>query len=104
MPQPTGAAAAAGDGPSDAELELQDEDLSTAYYHDQMLDLGEMMREQFNLALPMRPLCQEACQGLCPQCGANRNRGDACGCSVKWEDPRLAGLRSLLDQNKTHNA
>lgn len=92
-------AAAAEDTP---DAELQDEDFSTAYYRDHVLDLGEMLREQFNLALPMRPLCQEACKGLCPQCGTNLNR-ETCGCDVKWEDPRLAGLRSLLER-KEHNA
>lgn len=95
VPQPAGV-------PVAADVELQDEDLSTAYYHDHLLDLGEMLREQFHLALPMRPLCQEACKGLCPQCGTNLNR-ETCGCNVKWEDPRLAGLRSLLER-KEHNA
>lgn len=98
VPQPSPSAAAA---PS-TEVELQDEDLSTAYYQDQVLDLGEMLREQFNLALPMRPLCQDACKGLCPHCGTNLNHG-TCACDAKWEDPRLAVLRSLLP-NKEHSA
>ena len=34
-----------------------------------------MLREQFYLALPMRPLCREDCHGLCPQCGTNLNVG-----------------------------
>lgn len=95
VPQPSAA-------PTTPDVELQAEDLSTAYYHDHLLDLGEMLREQFNLALPMRPLCEEACKGLCPQCGTNLNR-ETCGCNVKWEDPRLAVLRSLLER-KEHNA
>jgi uncharacterized protein len=53
----------------DEEVELQDEDLNTSYYHDHVLDLGEMLREQFYLALPMQPLCRPDCQGLCPVCG-----------------------------------
>lgn len=97
VPQPSGSGA-----PTPADVELQDEDLSTAYYHEQVIDLGEMVREQFNLALPMRPLCTEDCKGLCPQCGTNRNH-NACTCDVKWEDPRLAGLRSLLT-DKEHRA
>lgn len=96
LPSPTADAA-----PS-TEIELQDDDLSTAYYEDQALDLGEMVREQFNLALPMRPLCQDACKGLCPHCGTNLNHG-TCACDTKWEDPRLAVLRSLLP-NKEHSA
>jgi uncharacterized protein len=101
----SGSGSGAGNGhaaSTPVDLELQDEDLSTAYYEDQSLDLGEMVREQLNLALPMRPLCQDACKGLCPQCGTNRNHA-TCACDVKWEDPRLAGLRSLLT-NKEHSA
>ena len=37
-----------------------DEDLTTAFYRDDVLDLADMVREQFYLAMPMRPLCREA--------------------------------------------
>jgi uncharacterized protein len=84
---------------ADDEVELSQDDLTTAFYRDQTLDLAEMVREQFYLALPMRPLCREDCKGLCPQCGTNLNQG-TCACDVRWEDPRLDGLRSLL-QKKT---
>jgi uncharacterized protein len=77
------------------EVELTEDDLSTAYYRDQILDLGEMIREQLQLALPMRPLCREDCRGLCPHCGANRNVQD-CACEARWADPRLESLRDLL--------
>jgi uncharacterized protein len=79
---------------SAAEREVHDEDFSTAYYDNETLDLGQLMLEQFHLAAPMKPLCREACQGLCPHCGANLNRG-ACGCVAQWVDPRLEALRSL---------
>jgi uncharacterized protein len=80
---------------NDEEVELSQDDLTTAFYRDQTLDLGEMVREQFYLALPMSPLCREDCKGLCPRCGTNLNQG-TCACDVRWEDPRLAGLRTLL--------
>lgn len=80
---------------AESEVELSQDDLTTAFYRDQTLDLGEMVREQFYLALPMRPLCREDCKGLCPQCGTNLNQG-TCACDVRWEDPRLASLRTLL--------
>jgi uncharacterized protein len=47
----------------------------------------------------MKPLCRDDCKGLCPQCGTNLNR-ETCTCSPKWEDPRLAALRGLLDRSK----
>ena len=54
------------------------------------------MREQFYLALPMKPLCRESCRGLCPECGTNLNTG-TCSCVREWTDPRLDGLRALRD-------
>ena len=52
------------------------------------------MREQFYLALPMKPLCGNDCKGLCPTCGTNWNKG-TCDCSNQSEDPRLAALKAL---------
>ncbi|MGA3038726.1 MAG: DUF177 domain-containing protein [Vulcanimicrobiaceae bacterium] len=43
------------------------------------LDLGDFVRQLTVTALPMGALCSEDCQGLCPQCGRNRNNG-ACTC------------------------
>ncbi|MCA1562720.1 MAG: DUF177 domain-containing protein [Acidobacteria bacterium] len=83
----------------DDERELADEDLGTAFYRDGTLDIAELLREQFQLALPMKPLCDAACRGLCAECGANLNRAD-CGCAPKWEDPRLAPLKGLLNRPK----
>ena len=48
------------------EREVQDEDLETSYYRDDQIDLNELLREQFYLALPMKPLCQDELQGPVP--------------------------------------
>lgn len=80
---------------TEEERELQDEDVETSYYRDDRIDLNEVLREQFYLALPMKPLCVEDCRGLCSQCGTNLNSG-ACECAPVWEDPRLAPLKSLM--------
>ena len=50
-----------------------DHDPSTTFYSDDRIDLGQMVREQCYLALPMKPLCRADCQGLCPMCGTNLN-------------------------------
>lgn len=81
----------------EGELEVQGDDLGTAFYRDDQIDLGHLMREQFYLALPMKPLCDRACRGLCPECGTNLNRG-SCPCAHRWEDSRLVGLKTLLDE------
>ena len=85
----------AGDG----EREVAEDDLTTAFYREGSLDVIDMLREQFQLALPMKPLCAEACKGLCPVCGTNLNRTD-CGHTPKWEDPRMAALKGLLSHDK----
>jgi uncharacterized metal-binding protein YceD (DUF177 family) len=48
------------------EREVQDEDLDTSYYRDDTIDLNELLREQFYLALPMKPLCRDDCKGSVP--------------------------------------
>ena len=90
--------AAAADG-GDGEREVAEDDLTTAFYKDETLDLGELIHEQLVLAMPMKPLCAEACQGLCPACGTNLNKS-TCDCNPTWNDPRLAALQALLDRNK----
>ena len=75
----------------EGEQEVAEDDLATAFYRDGVLDVIELLREQFTLALPMKPLCGEACRGLCQQCGANLNKTQ-CDCAPAWEDPRLAPL------------
>lgn len=76
------------------EREVREDDLGVSYYREESIDLGEVMREQFILALPMKPVCSEECRGLCPVCGVNRNR-EACGGHEGWVDPRLEPLRKL---------
>lgn len=78
----------------DGEAEISDEDLSTAFYQDEQIDLGLMIREQFQLAVPMKPLCRDTCRGLCSSCGINLN-SERCSCDTSWRDPRLATLAAL---------
>jgi uncharacterized protein len=78
----------------EGEKEVEEDDLATAFYSDDQIDLGHLIVEQLQLALPMKPLCEAACKGLCPQCGTNLNTG-SCGCSQTWNDPRLAVLKKL---------
>ena len=86
-------------GAEGEEREMNEEDLTTAYYREESIDLGELMHEQFVLALPMKPLCSDACRGLCPHCGTNLNKG-TCDCKPVWTDPRLSALEGLLKGNK----
>jgi DUF177 domain-containing protein len=84
---------------AEGEREVQEDDFSTAFYDNDAIDLGQLMSEQFYLALPMKPLCTEGCRGLCSQCGTNLNR-ERCSCVSEWEDPRFAALKALQDQSR----
>ena len=42
---------------------------------DPWLDITDDVRQEILLSYPVRLLCKEDCQGLCPQCGANLNEG-----------------------------
>jgi uncharacterized protein len=77
--------------------EVAADELGLTEYEGEEIDLGQMMREQFYLALPMKPLCRPDCKGLCALCGKNRNR-ETCSCESTWVDPRFEVLRSMKKQ------
>ncbi len=79
------------------EVEVGDQDINTAYYEHGQINLADLIHEQLYLVLPMKPLCKDDCLGLCPVCGANRNI-TSCSCTTTWTDPRLAGLKALLNE------
>jgi uncharacterized protein len=78
------------------EVELADRDMVVAYYQGERLDLGEMIREQFFLGIPMKRLCREGCAGICPTCGANRN-ARPCQCPPAEAATRLGDLGAAFD-------
>jgi len=63
-----------------------------------ILDLTEAIRQYALLAIPMKPLCQPDCAGLCPTCGANLNQAH-CDCPPPAGDQRWAELRKLLQND-----
>ncbi|MEW6619941.1 MAG: DUF177 domain-containing protein [bacterium] len=54
--------------------ELQVEDIERIFYRQDNINLMEQIREQIILSLPIKPICQENCQGLCSHCGVNLNK------------------------------
>ena len=62
------------------------------------IDVEPLVREAVTLDLPLAPLCEEECRGLCPECGADRNEAD-CGHAVDTSDPRWQALDSLRFDN-----
>lgn len=74
------------------EVELVMEDLDFAYYEGDRFNLGNVLREQIILAIPMQPLCDTDCKGLCQHCGNDLNKGP-CNCQEEHQDPRWAPLK-----------
>ncbi len=78
--------------------ELQDEDSEDIYLLDgDFVDMDEIATTVLVLGMDQRFLCKEDCKGLCPKCGKNLNDGP-CDCRED-QDPRLAVLRQLLENN-----
>jgi uncharacterized protein len=73
------------------------DDLELGWYRGQEIDLDAFFTELISLALPLQPLCDEECGGLCPRCGVDRNQV-ACSCEEEERPPSpfaiLATLRS----------
>ncbi|MBM4301338.1 MAG: DUF177 domain-containing protein [Deltaproteobacteria bacterium] len=76
----------------DGELSLTDLDLD--YYTGEIVDLESLLREQIILMMPLKPLCNETCNGLCPQCGANLNFA-TCVCKTDDVNSPFAQLAKL---------
>ena len=85
-------------GSTEEEIELTKDKLDIEFYKDDVIDLTEIVREQILVSIPIMPLCDKACQGLCPKCGQNLNR-NKCFCTIETIDPRWAKLQALAKSN-----
>ena len=83
------------------EWKLNAEDLDFAYYEEDTIDLDALIFEQIILQIPIKPLCTEACKGLCPHCGINLNV-TGCRCETRSFDERLAALKQFKVQTEKH--
>lgn len=76
------------------DIECSEEDCTTVYLEEPVIDIGEVLREQVLLAVPERRICDEACRGLCPGCGVALAH-EACRCSPGRSDSPFAVLKKL---------
>jgi uncharacterized protein len=64
------------------------------------LDLTELLRDAVVLALPLNPVCDDGCAGLCPSCGGKlADLGDEHTHDIL--DPRWAALDALATDPST---
>lgn len=68
----------------------------TPIWQEEVLDVGELVRQHFELAPPMAPLCKPNCKGICPTCGKDLNEGP-CECK-RPVDARLAQLQEIKEK------
>ena len=71
-----------------------DEDEANRINLQHILDLLEVVRQGISLESDVTLYCKPDCQGLCPQCGQDRNT-DPCTCEADEIDIRWAGLQAL---------
>src|SRR3984893_13383444 len=83
------------------ELSVTVAEAEVGYYQGENLLLEDVLREQVFLALPLKAICRDDCQGLCPHCGKNLNV-EACNCAEPLEDPRRFAASWSADRNHTN--
>lgn len=69
-----------------AMAEELDEDEYELLDESHVIDLAPHLLAALRLELPLVPLCDDDCAGLCETCGANLNH-EACSCPAREEEP-----------------
>jgi uncharacterized protein len=66
-------------------------------YSGDFIDIEPEVQKSLFLCLPMKAVCREDCQGLCPHCGQDLNK-ESCQCTGEITDPRFNVLQKLLKE------
>lgn len=77
------------------EVDMDEPELTVAYFEGEELPIGEELRQELELGVPFSPVCSKKCPGLCPVCGKDLNDGD-CGCTREQDGGPFAGLKAKL--------
>jgi uncharacterized protein len=78
---------------SEDELELGEMDLLSSAYSGDEIDLTHEIEEQVAMEIPLKPLCDDDCKGLCHECGVDLNIS-GCSCS---KEPASLTFSALKD-------
>ncbi len=79
---------------TEAERQCSEAECDMVFLERPELDLGEILREQLLLSLPLRVLCRKECRGLCPYCGVPRQQ-EVCHCGCGESTSPFAVLGTL---------
>ncbi len=78
--------------------ESENDDEETLKLEGDLLDLEPVVRDALVLSLPLAPLCDEECLGLCSECGIRLS--EAPDHKHESVDSRWQALQGLLDEKK----
>ncbi len=78
---------------------VQDEVKEMETFSGDQIDFSDVIKKSILGALPMKCLCSQSCNGLCPMCGSNLNLGQ-CDCDTLELDPRFESLRTLFSNDE----
>ncbi|UCC39404.1 MAG: DUF177 domain-containing protein [Candidatus Aminicenantes bacterium] len=78
---------------------LENGEINTFFYYSYKINVKEVVLEQLNLTFPLKPLCSENCQGICPVCGKIIKEGE-CACVRDDSDPRLEKLKTFMKDKR----
>lgn len=64
---------------------------------DLTIDLSDMLRQEIILHFPLISVCSKSCKGLCPHCGADKNK-EKCNCKDEdmGEQKPFKNLKNLM--------
>jgi uncharacterized protein len=85
--------AAVASSPED-ELELGEMDLLSSAYSGDEIDLTHEIEEQVAMEIPLKPLCNDSCKGLCHECGIDLNTS-SCSCSKESASLTFSALKDF---------
>jgi len=81
-------------GESDAAGEEDRENVVRISPGAKFMDLAGPARSELLVLLPLKPLCDEGCKGLCPSCGIDLN-ASSCSCGPGGHDSRWDALNKI---------
>ncbi len=83
----------------EAQISLSEADLHIFFEladGQETVEVDEELRAELLLNLPMNPLCDAGCRGLCPQCGCDLNEKQ-CNCEVSSAAGKVSPWSALDD-------
>ncbi len=82
------------EGPFENQEVLSAETLGVNFYDGNQIHIDHDLQGQLFLAVPVHPLCQSECRGLCPHCGSDLNF-TTCQCDASPTDSRWTVLKKF---------